>query len=92
MHEVWPGHFMQYLTRRAHPDWSLARQMANAYSTREGWAHYAEQMMVEQGLGDGDPKLKIAQIEKALLRDAASSRRSKCIPKERALMMPPKCS
>ena len=68
-HEVWPGHFMQYLTRRAHPDWSLARQMAHAQSTAEGWAHYAEQMMVEQGLGDGDPKLKIAQIEMALLRD-----------------------
>jgi uncharacterized protein (DUF885 family) len=69
VHEVWPGHFLQYLTRRTHPDWSLARQMANSYSTREGWAHYAEQMMVEQGLGDGDPKLKIAQIEMALLRD-----------------------
>jgi uncharacterized protein (DUF885 family) len=69
VHEVWPGHFLQYLTRRAHPDWSLARQMANSYSTREGWAHYTEQMMVEQGLGDGDPKLKIAQIEMALLRD-----------------------
>jgi len=69
VHEVWPGHFLQYLTRRAHSDWSLARQMVNSYSTREGWAHYAEQMMVEQGLGDGDPKLKIAQIEMALLRD-----------------------
>jgi uncharacterized protein (DUF885 family) len=69
VHEVWPGHFLQYLTRRAHTDWSLARQMANSFSTREGWAHYAEQMMVEQGLGNGDPKLKIAQIEKALLRD-----------------------
>ncbi len=69
VHEVWPGHFLQYLTRRAHPNWSLARQMAQAYSTTEGWAHYAEQMMVEQGLGDGDPKLKIGQIEKALLRD-----------------------
>ena len=68
-HEVWPGHFLQYLTRRTHPDWSLARQMANSYSTREGWAHYAEQMMVDQGLGDGDPKLKIAQNEMALLRD-----------------------
>jgi uncharacterized protein (DUF885 family) len=68
-HEVWPGHFMQYLTRRAHPDWSLARRMAESYSTAEGWAHYAEQMMVEQGLGDGDPKLKVAQLEMALLRD-----------------------
>ena len=68
-HEVWPGHFMQYLTRRAHPDWSLARRMAESYSTAEGWAHYAEQMMVEQGLGDSDPKPKIAQLEMALLRD-----------------------
>jgi uncharacterized protein (DUF885 family) len=68
-HEVWPGHFMQYLTRRAHPDWSLARQMANSYSTREGWAHYAEHMIVEQGLGDAEPKLKVAQLEMALLRD-----------------------
>jgi uncharacterized protein (DUF885 family) len=68
-HEVWPSHFMQYLTARAHPDWSLARRMAESHSTVEGWAHYAEQMMVEQGLGDGGQKLKVAQLEKALLRD-----------------------
>ncbi len=60
---------MQYLTRRAHPDWSLARKMAHSYSTTEGWAHYTEQMMLEQGLGDGDTKLKIAQLQMALLRD-----------------------
>ena len=68
-HEVWPGHFVQYLTRRAHPEWSLARQLAHAQSTTEGWAHYTEQMMIEQGLGEGDPKLKVSQIEEALLRD-----------------------
>ncbi len=66
-HEVWPGHFMQYLTRRAHGDWSLARKMAHAYSTTEGWAHYAEQMMVEEGFGDA--KVRLAQIQMALLRD-----------------------
>jgi uncharacterized protein (DUF885 family) len=69
VHEVWPGRFLQYLTRRTHPDWPLARQMARTYSTAEGWAHYAEQMMVEQGLGDGDPKPKVAQLAMALLRD-----------------------
>jgi len=68
-HEVWPGHFMQYLTRRAHPEWSLARKMAHAYSTTEGWAHYVEQMMVEQGLGGGDPRVKAAQLQMALMRD-----------------------
>jgi uncharacterized protein (DUF885 family) len=69
LHEVWPGHFMQYLARRAHPEWSLARKMAQSYSTAEGWAHYTEQMMLEEGLGDSDPKLKIAQLQWALLRD-----------------------
>jgi uncharacterized protein (DUF885 family) len=68
-HEVWPGHFMQYLTRRGHPEWSLARQLAHAQSTAEGWAHYAEQMMIEQGLARGNPTLKLAQLEEALLRD-----------------------
>jgi uncharacterized protein (DUF885 family) len=68
-HEVWPGHFMQYLTRRNHPQWSLARKLAHAQSTTEGWAHYAEQMMIEQGLAERDPKLKVAQLNEALLRD-----------------------
>ena len=68
-HEVWPGHFMQYLTRRNHPQWSLARKLAHAQSTTEGWAHYAEQMMIEQGLAENDPKLKVAQLNEALLRD-----------------------
>jgi uncharacterized protein (DUF885 family) len=68
-HEVWPGHFMQYLTRRSHPEWSLARQLAHAQSTAEGWAHYTEQMMIEQGLAQGDPTLKVAQLQEALLRD-----------------------
>jgi len=68
-HEVWPGHFMQYLARRSHPQWSLARRIAHAQSTTEGWAHYTEQMMVEQGLGQRDPTLKVSQLEEALLRD-----------------------
>jgi uncharacterized protein (DUF885 family) len=68
-HEVWPGHFMQYLVRRGHPEWSLARQLAHAQSTTEGWANYTEQMVIEQGLGHGDSTLNISQLEEALLRD-----------------------
>ena len=60
---------MQYLTRRSHPQWPLARKLAHAQSTAEGWAHYAEQMMIEQGLAQNDPKLKVAQLNEALLRD-----------------------
>ncbi len=66
-HEVWPGHFMQYLTRKAHPEWPLARKMAHAYATTEGWAHYTEQMMTEEGFGDA--KVRLAQLQMALLRD-----------------------
>jgi uncharacterized protein (DUF885 family) len=35
----------------------------------EGWAHYAEELMWEAGLGDGDPAVHVAQLESALLRD-----------------------
>ncbi len=35
----------------------------------EGWAHYGEQMMVDQGFGGGDPKVRLAQLQEALLRD-----------------------
>ena len=38
-------------------------------SNAEGWAHYAEQMMLEEGFGAGDPKIKLAQLSEALLRD-----------------------
>jgi uncharacterized protein (DUF885 family) len=68
-HEVWPGHFMQYLTRLSHPEWSLTRRLAHALSTVEGWAHYTEQMMIDQGLGQGDATMRVAQLQEALLRD-----------------------
>ena len=64
-----PGHFVQGLTLRAHPEWSLVRRAAQSYATTEGWAHYAEQMMVDQGFGDGDPRVRLMQLQDALLRD-----------------------
>jgi uncharacterized protein (DUF885 family) len=39
------------------------------YAFAEGWAHYCEEMMADQGLAGGDPALRIAQIRDALLRD-----------------------
>ena len=68
-HEAMPGHFVQGLTLRAHPEWSLVRRAAQSYATTEGWAHYAEQMMVDQGFGDGDPRIRLMQLQDALLRD-----------------------
>jgi uncharacterized protein (DUF885 family) len=69
VHEVLPGHFVQYLFQRANPGWSLTRAMAGSYTATEGWAHYTEQMMLDEGLGGGDPRLRLAQLQDALLRD-----------------------
>jgi len=38
-------------------------------SNVEGWAHYTEQMMIEEGYRQGDRKLRLAQLQEALLRD-----------------------
>lgn len=69
VHEALPGHFVQYLYMRANPGWSLVRKTGHSYTATEGWAHYSEQMMVDQGLSNGDPKLHLAQVQDALLRD-----------------------
>lgn len=68
IHEVYPGHFVQgtYLRQVASPVrkvWSIAPA-----SFVEGWAHYTEQMMIDEGFGAGDPKLKMGQLADALLR------------------------
>ncbi len=69
VHEALPGHFTQYLFAYANPNWSLVRKTASSYTATEGWAHYSEQMMLDENLGNGDPKLRLAQLQDALLRD-----------------------
>jgi uncharacterized protein (DUF885 family) len=69
VHEALPGHFVQYLYMRANPDWSLVRKTGHSYTATEGWAHYSEQMMQQEGLENFSPKLHLAQLQDALLRD-----------------------
>ena len=64
VHEVYPGHYVHFLHVRRVP--SRVRKAFHAYSFVEGWAHYAEEMMVEEGYGD--EKLRLAQLLDALLR------------------------
>ncbi len=67
VHEVWPGHFLQYLhSNRAE---NRVGRHFSTYTFGEGWAHYTEQMMVDAGLGDGDAEVRIGQILNALLRN-----------------------
>jgi len=67
-HETYPGHYVNYLfNKRA--KLSLIRKMEWNNAFGEGWAHYDEQMMVDEGLGGGDPRYRLAQLSGALLRD-----------------------
>ncbi|SFP63716.1 DUF885 domain-containing protein [Sphingomonas rubra] len=67
VHEVMPGHFLQFLHANRSP--SLFGRIFVGYAFAEGWAHYAEEMMWEAGLGDGSPQVHIGQLSNALLRD-----------------------
>jgi uncharacterized protein (DUF885 family) len=67
VHEVWPGHFLQFLHSNADPDKLEALWVG--YGFAEGWAHYCEEMMVEEGLVKDSPENHIGQITDALLRD-----------------------
>ena len=67
VHEVMPGHFVQFL--HANRSKSLFGQLFVGYAYAEGWAHYAEEMMWEAGLNKGDQETHIGQLSNALLRD-----------------------
>ncbi|HEX5787744.1 MAG TPA: DUF885 domain-containing protein [Woeseiaceae bacterium] len=67
VHEVWPGHFLQFLhANRA--DNRVGRHFST-YTFVEGWAHYTEEMMVEAGLAESRPEVRIGQLLNALLRN-----------------------
>ncbi len=68
VHEAYPGHYLQFLYAPRFP--TKTRKLLFASSNAEGWAHYCEQMMVDEGFGGGDPKVRLAQLQEALLRDA----------------------
>ena len=68
MHEVYPGHFLQYQHLRQ-VDSKVRKSLFFApASFIEGWAHYAEQMMMEAGFGREDPALRLGQLQEALIR------------------------
>ncbi len=68
VHEVYPGHYIQFLWLKDAP--SKVRKLLGCSSNAEGWAHYSEQMMLDQGYGNNDLKLHLGQLQDALLRNA----------------------
>jgi uncharacterized protein (DUF885 family) len=68
IHEAYPGHYVQFLwIQTIH---SKVRKLLAANSNAEGWAHYCEQMMLDEGYGNGDLKIRLGQLQDALLRNA----------------------
>ena len=67
VHEVWPGHFLQYLHSNRSP--STIGRLFVGYGFAEGWAHYVEELVWEAGLNRGDHETRIGQLLNALLRN-----------------------
>ncbi len=77
VHEAYPGHYVQFLWLPQAP--SRVRKILAANTDVEGWAHYTEQMMLDQGYGqpgqgakdERDSEfLRLGQLQDALLRNA----------------------
>ncbi len=79
VHEAYPGHYIQFLWQDKFP--SKIRKVLGANTNIEGWAHYCEQMMLDQGYAAAPPNgtpeqvrqaklIRLGQIQDALLRDA----------------------
>jgi hypothetical protein len=67
IHETYPGHFVQGRWAERAP--TRVQRAFSSYSFVEGWAHYAEQLMIEEGFGRADPANELAMLHGALLRN-----------------------
>ncbi|PYJ29772.1 MAG: DUF885 domain-containing protein [Verrucomicrobia bacterium] len=79
IHEAYPGHYVQFLHLNASPT-SRVEKIFGSYAFIEGWAHYCEKMMLDEGFGSptsSSPseedikraaKYRMAQADEALLR------------------------
>jgi hypothetical protein len=67
IHEVYPGHFVQGRWAERAP--TRVQKAFGSYSFVEGWAHYVERMMIDEGFGSDDPANRLAMLRGALLRN-----------------------
>ncbi len=72
-HEVMPGHYVHSVFMRKTPGkvrriWIGLNPFPQPSSGQDGWAHYAEQMMVDEGFRANDPRYEMAQVSESLTR------------------------
>jgi uncharacterized protein (DUF885 family) len=68
IHEVFPGHFLHYQHLRQVPSKLRKSILFSSAAFVEGWAHYCEQMMVDEGFRRNDPAVRLGQLAEALIR------------------------
>jgi uncharacterized protein (DUF885 family) len=61
VHEAMPGHYLQLAHANEYP--STLRAVLGSGPFIEGWAVYAERVMVDAGYGDGDPLMRLVQLK-----------------------------
>lgn len=67
-HETFPGHYLQSLHARRAP--TKVQKLFSCYSLHEGWAHYGEEMILDEGFAEGDSRYRLEQLRDALMRVA----------------------
>ena len=68
IHEVFPGHFLHYQHLRQIDSKLRKSILFSSSAFVEGWAHYCEQMMIEEGFRKSDPAMRLGQLAEALIR------------------------
>src|SRR4051794_19183392 len=68
IHEVFPGHFLHYQHLRQVASKLRKSILFSSAAFVEGWAHYCEQMMVDEGFRRNDPAVRLGQLAEALIR------------------------
>jgi uncharacterized protein (DUF885 family) len=68
IHEVYPGHFLHYQHLRQLSSSLRKSILFSSTAMVEGWAHYAEEMMIEAGFRRTDPRVRLGQLAEALIR------------------------
>ena len=68
IHEVFPGHFLHYQHLRQVASKLRKSILFSSSAFVEGWAHYCEQMMVDEGFRRNDPAVRLGQLAEALIR------------------------
>jgi uncharacterized protein (DUF885 family) len=68
MHEVYPGHYLQYQHLRGVESKARKSVFFAPATFVEGWAHYAEEMMIEAGFAKKDAYVRLGQLQESLIR------------------------